>query len=294
MMRNVRVWTPMIAFLFALGMVACGDDDDNNPTCGDGNQEGSEVCDGSDLNGATCATQVSGSTGTLACNATCTGYVTTGCHTTGNCGNGTVDTGEECDGTNLDGETCLTLGHDGGTLTCAACSFVETACTDEDCDTMTISDDATPTCEGGSPIDSDTYDDWYYYQPVMVTGETNPFVIFVQLYGDWAQDSSGIVTGTITLGEGDALANWDDCAYCITALQCANSTCATSGSDVYYWATAGTLTITTLGQPPSGHLVGSLSGVTWTEMDSDDLPDPDGMCWELASYTFDATVDYPE
>lgn len=46
--------------------------------CGNNNQEGTEVCDGSDLAGQSCITQ--GFTGgTLACNGDCTGFVTTGC-----------------------------------------------------------------------------------------------------------------------------------------------------------------------------------------------------------------------
>lgn len=48
--------------------------------CGNGYADAGEVCDGADLNGATCATQ-SPSTpyGTLACSGGCDGFVTSGC-----------------------------------------------------------------------------------------------------------------------------------------------------------------------------------------------------------------------
>ncbi|HVN86163.1 MAG TPA: DUF1566 domain-containing protein [Candidatus Binatia bacterium] len=49
-------------------------------TCGNNLSENGEVCDGTDLNGQTCATLAPSTPfGTLACNASCTGFVTTGC-----------------------------------------------------------------------------------------------------------------------------------------------------------------------------------------------------------------------
>lgn len=48
--------------------------------CGNNTVEGSEVCDGSDLNSQTCALQVGeGYSGTLSCNAGCTAFVTAAC-----------------------------------------------------------------------------------------------------------------------------------------------------------------------------------------------------------------------
>ncbi len=86
--------------------------------------EGSEACDGADLNGHTCATE--GFTqGTLTCDATCM-LVTTGCT---RCGNGVAEAGEQCDGADLAGHTCVSEGFTGGTLTCdAACTLVTTGC----------------------------------------------------------------------------------------------------------------------------------------------------------------------
>jgi uncharacterized repeat protein (TIGR02543 family) len=53
-------------------------------TCGNNTREGTEVCDGTDLNSQTCQSQGSFTGGTLTCNSGCTGYVTTQCTTTQN------------------------------------------------------------------------------------------------------------------------------------------------------------------------------------------------------------------
>lgn len=48
------------------------------PVCGNNIKETGEACDGTDLNGQTCASQVAGSIGTLTCNLDCT-FNTSGC-----------------------------------------------------------------------------------------------------------------------------------------------------------------------------------------------------------------------
>ncbi len=59
----------------------CSSYQDNDETnCGDGAVSGSEVCDGTNLNGQTCVTQGFGG-GTLSCGATCSSFVTTSCWT---------------------------------------------------------------------------------------------------------------------------------------------------------------------------------------------------------------------
>jgi hypothetical protein len=50
------------------------------PVCGNNIKEGSEVCDGTDLSGQTCASQGFDG-GTLACNARCDGFDASGCFT---------------------------------------------------------------------------------------------------------------------------------------------------------------------------------------------------------------------
>ncbi|HLD02665.1 MAG TPA: hypothetical protein VJC07_03135 [Candidatus Nanoarchaeia archaeon] len=59
----------------------CANNQDNDETnCGDGAVSGSEVCDGTNLNGQTCVTQGFGG-GALSCGATCSSFVTTSCWT---------------------------------------------------------------------------------------------------------------------------------------------------------------------------------------------------------------------
>ncbi len=97
------------------------------PVCGNDLVESGEVCDGTDLGGQTCVSQ--GFTGgTLACNSTCSAFVTTGCTSGAVCGNNVIESPEVCDGTNLGGQTCIDLGFDGGTLACGGtCSAFNTS-----------------------------------------------------------------------------------------------------------------------------------------------------------------------
>ena len=105
-----------------------------------------EACDGTSLGGSTCLSEGFDG-GTLACNASCSGLVTSGCTTLPAqvCGDGARTGTEACDGTSLGGATCVSEGFDGGTLACnASCSsLVTTGCTlcgdgvldaDESCD----------------------------------------------------------------------------------------------------------------------------------------------------------------
>lgn len=100
--------------------VGCGE-------CGNGHRDYSEWCDGTDLAGATCASQ-GFAPGTLACLPDCT-FDTSGCGPT-LCGNQQIDSSEMCDGTELGGATCQTFGFDGGTVDCTAtCAFDTSGCT---------------------------------------------------------------------------------------------------------------------------------------------------------------------
>ena len=87
-------------------------------TCGNGVVEVGEVCDGIRLNDRTCETEVgAGSTGTLKCNQTCTGFVTSQCTASTTCGNGVLEIGELCDSSNIQGKTCEMLVGPGSTGT---------------------------------------------------------------------------------------------------------------------------------------------------------------------------------
>ena len=95
---------------------------DISKTCGNGTIDGDEKCDGSNYNGATCASVAGeGYLGELACSADCKALVTTGCYSLKEtCGNGSLDEHELCDGEDLNGETCSTIlgGDYVGTLAC--------------------------------------------------------------------------------------------------------------------------------------------------------------------------------
>ena len=120
-------------------------------TCGNGVLDEGEVCDGYLLNGKTCAQQVGfGSTGTPACNNTCTGFTNGTCTAALTCGNGKLDSGEQCDTNFLNGATCESVVGVGstGTLKCDSnCQFNTTNCeASRGCGNGTIEDNEE--CDG--------------------------------------------------------------------------------------------------------------------------------------------------
>ncbi len=131
-----------------LCLADCSGFDENgctiSETCGNGQRDGMEECDQSDLAGTTC--EVLGYLGgTLDCQANCL-FDESGCNN-GTCGNGAIEGSEQCDGVNLDGETCITRGYGGGALACSAsCTFDETLCGASTCGNSVV--DAGEDCEG--------------------------------------------------------------------------------------------------------------------------------------------------
>jgi len=122
---------------------------DCSPVCSNSIREGTEVCDGTDLNGQNCVSQGFSGGGTLACNAGCTAFDTTNCALTSICSNNNQEGSEVCDGTDLNSQTCVTQGFlGGGTLACnATCNaFVTTGC---NCS-------AEPVCAGATASGSGT------------------------------------------------------------------------------------------------------------------------------------------
>jgi deleted-in-malignant-brain-tumors protein 1 len=120
-----------------------------NANCGNGSVEGSEVCDGADLAGQTCAT-MGYFGGTLACNGACN-FDFAGCT---NCGNGGLQGSEQCDGPNLGGMTCAGLGFTGGTLACtAACTFNTAGCYTSACGNATV--EGSEACDDGNGASGD-------------------------------------------------------------------------------------------------------------------------------------------
>ena len=91
--------------------------------CGNDNIDPGEQCDGSDFDGATCAS-LGFVRGKLQCSQ-CQ-YNTNKCTF---CGNNEVNDGEQCDGTDLDGADCQDLGFTDGTLECTdKCDFDTAQC----------------------------------------------------------------------------------------------------------------------------------------------------------------------
>lgn len=92
-------------------------------TCGDGVIDGTDICDGADVDGQNCAGQGMPD-GVLACAQDCSAFDVSGCFDS--CGDDVVDTDDVCDGTDLGMETCLGRGFVGGELGCAAdCSAID-------------------------------------------------------------------------------------------------------------------------------------------------------------------------
>lgn len=115
--------------------------------CGNGEIDGTEVCDGSNFNGETCES-LGFDSGTLSCNADCGSFNTSQCEGGTGCGNGIIDGFETCDGTDLDLTTCASLGFESGTLTCNAdCgSFNTSQCVGNPCGNGVI--DTNEDCDG--------------------------------------------------------------------------------------------------------------------------------------------------
>lgn len=95
--------------------------------CGDGIVNGTEQCDGVNLNGSSCVARGFAG-GTLSCNSNCT-FNSNLCTMPPLCGNGVINAPEECDGANLNGQSCATKGFAGGNLSCNAnCTYSTGAC----------------------------------------------------------------------------------------------------------------------------------------------------------------------
>jgi hypothetical protein len=91
------------------------------PVCGDNlRNQPFEVCDGTDLAGASCPV-LGFASGQLGCASDCLGFDVSRCEAAPRCGDGVVNqTSELCDLSDLNGLSCSALGLGGGALQCAA------------------------------------------------------------------------------------------------------------------------------------------------------------------------------
>jgi parallel beta-helix repeat protein len=123
--------------------------------CGDGviTSACGEVCDGTNVGGATCAAR--GCTGgTPTCNASCSAISYSTCTGCPVCGNGIKETGEQCDGAALGGATCQTLGFycsTGSGLTCKSdCTYNTGSCITGSCGDGIIAASCGEVCDGSN------------------------------------------------------------------------------------------------------------------------------------------------
>lgn len=123
-----------LVVLIALLPLGCGDSRDRGSsgtrpasTCGNGQLDGSEVCDGANLGGATCEGLGLGA-GSLSCRRDCKALDRSLCAAPTTCGNGAVDPAEVCEGADLSGQSCASLGLGVGALSCLPnCNGYQTA-----------------------------------------------------------------------------------------------------------------------------------------------------------------------
>lgn len=106
--------------------------------CGNGLREATELCDGADLGGATCASLSLGE-GTLGCTSGCL-FEVSGCSLQATCGNGVAEFPEVCDATDLGGRTCESLGLGEGVLACDSdCTLDTQGCGSSTCGDLLVS-----------------------------------------------------------------------------------------------------------------------------------------------------------
>lgn len=146
------------------GVVTCTDQCTFDTTacsgyCGDGQIDGSEVCDGTQLGDKSCTDFGFQSAPGLACSPACT-YDVSGC--AGFCGDNARNGEEQCDGTDLAlVDNCLDLGyHSSGTVTCTAgCTYDRSQCSQYCGDEARNGDEA---CDGAD-LAGRTCTDFGYY-----------------------------------------------------------------------------------------------------------------------------------
>ncbi len=132
--------------------------------CGNDKVDGTDVCDGKDLDGKTC-TNFNYSGGTLACDSDCSKFDLSGCTGKIECGNNKIDGTDACDGTDLNGKSCEDFGFYSGTLAClnncsdydkSGCEECPVACGARECGLDPVCGESCGTC-GNYEICNESY-----------------------------------------------------------------------------------------------------------------------------------------
>lgn len=278
-MRTTRLLAASVATIFAFGLLAGCPKEEKKEECGNGILEGLEECDTNTFYLEDTCEAEGFFGGTLTCTSACT-ISTATCH---NCGDGIMDAGEDCDGTDFGTNTCDLEGFDDGALACNNdCSINTSGCFDNECVATSFT-----SVEASAITDNS---EWYYEE--IVTANSLSYVFVVDLYDDGGQ----LVTGDYTLGVGDE-ATMGSCLHCVYLYECTDSAC--SELSTFFFATAGTLSLDTLGQA-GGTFAGGVDDVVFTEWDYDyqneiDEPVTDGECLDVSAWSFSFTpVGYHE
>lgn len=104
-----------------IGAIGACDEGEKGPAgdvlCGNGYIDSGEVCDGTNLNGATCESLGFGA-GPLLCAANCLSFDPSACGASSTCGDGVKNGTDVCDGDDLGGQSCQTQGFSAGDLKC--------------------------------------------------------------------------------------------------------------------------------------------------------------------------------
>lgn len=214
--------------LLLLAVVGCASGQSASATCGNGQAEAAEVCDGADLRGASCGSLGLGA-GLLQCEASCGAYATGGCAASLSiCGNGAVEAPEVCDGADLAGATCESRGFRGGTMRCApGCALLDTS----GCTT------AGETDAGGSggPSDAAAPLDPGGASDAATTAVPPEWTCADGYYGT----ADGCDCGCGALDPDCADATVGSCAYCGDAGSCATGGCPANIDPAQNWLCSG-------------------------------------------------------
>ncbi len=100
----------------------------DGPSCGNGQLDGDEVCDGeAGLDDTTCVS-LGYVAGTVACTDDCSALDDSGCSESAICGDGELSVGEACEADLSTPDTCGSVGEGSGDLACIDCQWSVSSC----------------------------------------------------------------------------------------------------------------------------------------------------------------------